>query len=171
MQIQKFGRKNWTVLLLFGLIGQIAWSVENMYFNLFVFKTIAPDLDAITLMVQLSGIAATVTTLIAIFGKSLGLWGKQNEQLKIILQATFYVNVDVDNSHHSCRTIDFVNTLQHRMHWMEKRSSKQINDVEFLIWNINIRNYHRNIITDRRICTVQQQKKSRYYVIRTNQQN
>lgn len=65
MQIQKFGRKNWTVLLLFGLIGQIAWSVENMYFNLFVFKTIAPDLDAITLMVQLSGIAATVTTLIA----------------------------------------------------------------------------------------------------------
>ncbi len=60
-----FGRQNWTILLLFGLIGQIAWSVENMYFNLFVFDTISPNLDAITLMVQLSGVAATITTLIA----------------------------------------------------------------------------------------------------------
>ena len=60
-----FNRKKWTVLLLFGIIGQIAWSVENMYFNLFVFETIQPNLDSITLMVQLSGITATVVTLIA----------------------------------------------------------------------------------------------------------
>lgn len=60
-----FSRKNWLILVLFGLIGQLAWSVENMYFNLFVFETISPDLDAITLMVQLSGIAATLTTLVA----------------------------------------------------------------------------------------------------------
>jgi MFS family permease len=53
------------ILILFGLIGQIAWSVENMYFNLFVFDTIAPNLDAVTLMVQLSGVTATVTTLVA----------------------------------------------------------------------------------------------------------
>ena len=62
---KSFGKRRWWILLLFGLVGQIAWSVENMYFNLFVFETIAPDLDAVTLMVQLSGIAATVTTLIA----------------------------------------------------------------------------------------------------------
>ncbi len=60
-----FGKRNWVILILFGLIGQIAWSVENMYFNLFVFDTISPNLDAVTLMVQLSGIAATVTTLVA----------------------------------------------------------------------------------------------------------
>lgn len=60
-----FGRKNWFILLLFGLIGQIAWSVENMYFNLFVFEEISPSLDMITLMVQLSGVVATVVTLIA----------------------------------------------------------------------------------------------------------
>ena len=65
MQNSVFGKRNWSILLLFGLIGQIAWSVENMYFNLFVFETIAPDLNTVTLMVQLSGIAATVTTLIA----------------------------------------------------------------------------------------------------------
>ena len=57
--------KSFAVLLLFGIIGQIAWSVENMYFNLFVFETIEPNLNAITLMVQLSGVAATLTTLIA----------------------------------------------------------------------------------------------------------
>ena len=62
---QSFGKRNWQILLLFGLIGQIAWSVENMYFNLFVFETISPNLDAVTLMVQLSGVAATLTTLIA----------------------------------------------------------------------------------------------------------
>ena len=61
----QFGKRNWWILVLFGLIGQIAWSVENMYFNLFVFETISPDLDVVTLMVQLSGIAATVTTLVA----------------------------------------------------------------------------------------------------------
>lgn len=60
-----FSRSNWSVLLIFGLIGQIAWSVENMYFNLFVFETISPDLTAVTLMVQLSGIVATVVTLLA----------------------------------------------------------------------------------------------------------
>ena len=65
VQKTSFGKRNWWILVLFGLIGQIAWSVENMYFNLFVFETIAPDLDVVTLMVQLSGIAATVTTLVA----------------------------------------------------------------------------------------------------------
>jgi MFS family permease len=60
-----FGKQNWWILVVFGLIGQIAWSVENMYFNLFVYETIDKNLEVVTLMVQLSGIAATVTTLIA----------------------------------------------------------------------------------------------------------
>ena len=62
---KRFGKKEWLVLVLFGLIGQIAWSVENMYFNLFVFETVAPSLTAVTLMVQLSGIVATLATLVA----------------------------------------------------------------------------------------------------------
>ena len=60
-----FNRRNWFILILFGLIGQIAWSVENMYFNLFVFDEISKNLDAITLMVQLSGVCATLVTLVA----------------------------------------------------------------------------------------------------------
>ena len=48
-----FGKNNWIVLILFGLVGQIAWSVENMYFNLFVYDTVYnKNLDAITLMVH-----------------------------------------------------------------------------------------------------------------------
>ena len=62
---QTFGKNNWVILILFGLVGQLAWSVENMYFNLFVFDTISPNLGAITLMVQLSGVMATVATLVA----------------------------------------------------------------------------------------------------------
>ncbi len=62
---RSFGKRKMTVLLLFGLIGQIAWAVENMYFNLFIFNTIEPNLSAITLMVQLSAITATLVTLIA----------------------------------------------------------------------------------------------------------
>ena len=65
MQKNRFGKRNWQILFLFGLVGQIAWSVENMYFNLFLFETVAPDLNAVTLMVQLSGIVATLTTLVA----------------------------------------------------------------------------------------------------------
>lgn len=65
MSENKFGKSNWLILILFGLIGQIAWSVENMYFNMFVFDTVSPNLSAITLMVQLSGVTATVVTLIA----------------------------------------------------------------------------------------------------------
>ena len=62
---QSFGRNNWVILILFGIVGQLAWSVENMYFNLFVYDTVSQNLGAITLMVQLSGVMATVATLIA----------------------------------------------------------------------------------------------------------
>ena len=66
--MEKFSKKNWTLLLLFGTIGQLAWAVENMFFSTFVYDEIAQDvaaMNAITLMVQLSGIVATVVTLIA----------------------------------------------------------------------------------------------------------
>ena len=69
--MEKFSRKNWFLLLLFGTIGQIAWSVENMFFGTFVYESFKEynladgALGTITLMVQLSGIAAAFVTLIA----------------------------------------------------------------------------------------------------------
>ena len=57
MNEKRFEKKEWLVLVLFGLIGQIAWSVENMYFNLFVFETVAPSLTTVTLKLPTSDVA------------------------------------------------------------------------------------------------------------------
>lgn len=65
MQNHSLSKRLWFVLILFGLVGQIAWSVENIYFNLFIYNTISKSTSSVTPMVQLSGIVATVTTLFA----------------------------------------------------------------------------------------------------------
>lgn len=67
----KLGARGWFCLVFFGLIGQIAWVVENMYFATFcqdIFSNSGrPDLSYIvtTLMVILSALTATVTTILA----------------------------------------------------------------------------------------------------------
>ena len=69
----QISKKMWAILIVFGLFGQIAWAVENMYFNLFVYNTIVKDTAVVTLMVQLSGVMATIVTLFAgIFSDKLG---------------------------------------------------------------------------------------------------
>ncbi|MBD5162984.1 MAG: MFS transporter [Oscillibacter sp.] len=57
------GARAWLALLSFGLIGQIAWVVENMYFNVFLYNTITGDAGAIATMVAASAVVAAVTTL------------------------------------------------------------------------------------------------------------
>ncbi|MGN1190019.1 MAG: MFS transporter [Candidatus Ornithospirochaeta sp.] len=57
-------RKNiWPSIITIGLAGQIAWTVENMYFNVFLYNTISQDPGYIAAMVALSAITATFTTL------------------------------------------------------------------------------------------------------------
>ncbi|MDE7261367.1 MAG: MFS transporter [Oscillospiraceae bacterium] len=58
------GPRVWAALLTFGLIGQVAWVVENMYFNVFLYNTITGDTKAIAAMVAASAIVAAVTTLV-----------------------------------------------------------------------------------------------------------
>ena len=72
----KLGKSKWFNILLFGFMGQIAWNVENMYFNLFLFNSVyngasqtAVDgsvsvMDAISKMVAYSAVTAVVTTFI-----------------------------------------------------------------------------------------------------------
>jgi len=57
-------KRIWAALILVGLVGQFAWTIENMYFNVFLYNAIAPDPRAIAWMVALSAVAATVTTLL-----------------------------------------------------------------------------------------------------------
>ena len=56
--------KLWLTIILFGLAGQIAWTVENMYFNIFLYNTITTNPDAIATMVAASAIVATLTTIL-----------------------------------------------------------------------------------------------------------
>ena len=51
-------------LVIFSLIGQVAWVVENMYFNVFIYKMFNASAQAISAMVSASAVAATVTTLL-----------------------------------------------------------------------------------------------------------
>ena len=62
--MNKLGLRTWLALLVFGLIGQIAWVVENMYFNVFLYNTITGDTGMIAAMVAASSVVATVTTLL-----------------------------------------------------------------------------------------------------------
>lgn len=50
-------------MLIFGLVGQIAWVVENMYLNVFMYKMFHASADDISLMVGASAVIAALTTI------------------------------------------------------------------------------------------------------------
>ena len=58
----KLSSKFWLALVLCSLTGQVAWVVENMYLNVFIYKMFAASAADISLMVSASAVAATVTT-------------------------------------------------------------------------------------------------------------
>ena len=51
-------------MVIFSLMGQIAWVVENMYFNVFIYKMFHASAAGISLMVGASSVAATATTIL-----------------------------------------------------------------------------------------------------------
>ena len=57
-------KKFFLALVIFSLTGQIAWVVENMYFNVFIYKMFGASAADISLMVAASAVSATVTTLL-----------------------------------------------------------------------------------------------------------
>ena len=70
---KKLSGKFWAAMLIFGLIGQIAWIVENMYLNVFLYKMFNASAADISLMVGASSVAATLTTiLVGAFSDKIG---------------------------------------------------------------------------------------------------
>ncbi|MCR5208088.1 MAG: MFS transporter, partial [Eubacterium sp.] len=76
MSKEKLSKRNWFTICLFSFMGGVAWNVENMYFNTFLYNsvyantssaaqagTMAPT-TAISRMVALSAVAAVLTTFI-----------------------------------------------------------------------------------------------------------
>ena len=77
MHNSKISGRLWFNLILFGLVGQLAWNVENMYFNTFLYNKIysggvsqaaidgtMPVMSAISIMVGLSAATAVITTFV-----------------------------------------------------------------------------------------------------------
>ncbi len=76
MAKSKMSARTWFNLILFGFMGQVAWNVENMYFNTFlcnfIYGSASPDavsrsmsvVDAVAWMVALSAVMAVITTFI-----------------------------------------------------------------------------------------------------------
>ena len=60
----KLSRRFVLALSLFGLTGQIAWVVENMYLNVFIYKMFSASASDISLMVSASAISAAITTVL-----------------------------------------------------------------------------------------------------------
>lgn len=54
----------WVALVIFGLMGQVAWVVENMYLNVFIYKMFHASAGDISLMVGASAVTATLTTVL-----------------------------------------------------------------------------------------------------------
>lgn len=64
MNQTKLSGRVWFNIVLFGFIGQVAWNVENMYFNTFLFNKVGGTTNDINIMVAASAVAAVLTTFI-----------------------------------------------------------------------------------------------------------
>lgn len=56
--------RTWVTVVVLGLVGQLAWTVENMYLNVFVYDTITSDPTVIATLVAASAVAATLATML-----------------------------------------------------------------------------------------------------------
>ena len=57
--MEKISKKNWALIWILGMAGQLCWNVENAWFNTFVYAKIAQSPTIISWMV---GVSATATT-------------------------------------------------------------------------------------------------------------
>ena len=62
-QVTKLGARIVSVVFMLGTVGQIAWAIENTWFNTFIYDEITPDPAPIAWMVAVSAVTATLTTL------------------------------------------------------------------------------------------------------------
>lgn len=71
--------KIWIAIILLGFSGQLAWGVENQFFNTFMFDKIKPDPRPISWMVAASAVAATLTTILmgTLSDRTRTRWGRR----------------------------------------------------------------------------------------------
>lgn len=69
----------WIAVALLAFSGQLAWAVENQFFNTFLYNTITPDPRPVSWMVAASAVTATVTTLLmgTLSDRTRSRWGRR----------------------------------------------------------------------------------------------
>lgn len=79
MTESKLSRKVLASIILLCFAGQIAWTVENQYFNVFLYNVIIPDPVYISYLVALSAVASTATSILigAYSDAKTTRWGKR----------------------------------------------------------------------------------------------
>ena len=73
--------KTWFIIVLLALMGQVAWAVENNFFNLFIQDAFGASLSDVALMVSASALTATATTLLV------GTWSDRVGRRKVFVVA------------------------------------------------------------------------------------
>lgn len=59
----RLSKKSWVLIILLSFFGQVAWALENNFFNLFIQDVFGASLADVALMVSASALTATATTL------------------------------------------------------------------------------------------------------------
>jgi MFS family permease len=82
---KKISRPLWIALLLLGFAGQLAWAVENQFFNTFLYNEITPDPRPISWMVAATALIATLTAIFmgALSDRLRTRWGRRKPFLVI----------------------------------------------------------------------------------------
>ena len=99
---KRLSRSLWTALLMLGFAGQLAWAVENQFFNTFLYNEITPDPRPISWMVAITALVATVTAILmgALSDRLRTRWGRRKPFLVIgyiawgIITALFSTSAD-----------------------------------------------------------------------------
>ncbi|MFX1284295.1 MAG: MFS transporter [Promethearchaeota archaeon] len=84
-KIKSISSRNWFIIFILGISGQIAWAVENSWFNTFVFDELTPNPQPVAWMVAVSAIIATVTTYImgSLSDRTKFRWGRRKPYLVV----------------------------------------------------------------------------------------
>jgi MFS family permease len=77
--IPTMSKKIWFAIILLAFSGQLAWGVENQFFNSFMYNNITPDPRPISWMVAASAITATLTTILmgTLSDRTRSRWGRR----------------------------------------------------------------------------------------------
>jgi MFS family permease len=72
-------KNNWIAIILLAFSGQLAWGVENQFFNTFMYDKITPDPRPISWMVAASAVVATLTTILmgTLSDRTRTRWGRR----------------------------------------------------------------------------------------------